>query len=174
MEGFLKVKNLFELGTRTLYLPTSVTSFPDLSICPSDPYHMENLIINGIKSIDDYRFKHTWNSNNISKSAKDLYKEVVINVEKIVARIDINLECQYNGSNILTLTSFDSKLCYNQSLFEIKEYYYNGDCLILVIPECLSRLGPLEIALEFNIDVHIFLHHKGKETFVQTLPVAYD
>ena len=115
MEGFLKVKNLFELGTRTLYLPTSVTSFPDLSICPSDPYHMENLIKNGIKSIDDYRFKHTWNSNNISKSAKDLYKEVVINVEKIVARIDINLECQYNGSNILTLTSFDNKLCYNQT-----------------------------------------------------------
>ena len=154
-----------ETGTRTLYLPTSETPFPDLSICPSDPYNLEKLVQNGIKGVDEYRLNSNWNSDNPGKKAKDLYEEIVIDVTKIMKKINIFLECQYNGSNVLSLNSFDKKVCHNQSLFEIKEYYYNGDCLILTMPECLSKSGVLEIALQFNVDVHIFLHHKGKAKF---------
>ena len=154
-----------ETGTRTLYLPTSETSFPDLSICPADPYNLEKLVENGIKGVNEYRSKSNWNSNKPGKKAKDLYEEVVIDVTKIMEKINIFLECQYNGSNVLSFTSFDKTVCYNQSLFQIKEYYYNGDCLTLVMPDCLSQSGVLEIALAFNINVHIFLHHKGKATY---------
>ena len=153
-----------ETGTRTLYLPTSETSFPDLSICPSDPYNLQELVQNGINNVNDYRLKSNWNSNKPGKKAKDLYGEVVIDVTKIMEKINIFLECQYNGSNVLSFTSFNKKVCHNQSLFQIKEYYYNGDCLTLVMPDCLSQSGVLEIALEFNMNVHIFLHHKGKAT----------
>ena len=154
-----------ETGTRTLYLPTSETPFPDLSICPSDPYNLETLIQNGIKGVDEYRFNSNWNSDNPGKKAKDLYEEVVIDVTNIIENINIFLECQYNGSNVLSLNSFNKIVCHNQSLFEIKEYYFNGDCLILTMPDCLSKSGVLEIALQFNVDVHIFLHHKGKAKF---------
>ena len=109
--------------------------------------------------------KSNWNSNKPGKKAKDLYEEVVIDVTNIIEKINIFLECQYNGSNVLSLNSFNKIVCHNQSLFEIKEYYFNGDCLILTMPDCLSKSGVLEIALQFNVDVHIFLHHKGKAKF---------
>ena len=122
----------------------------------------DKLIQNGIDSIDDYRFKSKWKSNDPIKSEEDLYKEIVIDVRKIMQQVKLFLESQVNGSNRLLLTSFsDENICQNQTLFVIKEYYYNGDCLVLVMPDCLSQAGPLEIALEFNISVHIFLHHKG-------------
>ena len=151
-----------ETGTQTLYLPTSETSFPDLTICPADPYNLDELIQNGIKSVNEYRFNSNWNSNHSGKAAIQLYKDVVIDVTKIVEKINVFLEHQYNGSNVLSLNSFNKIVCHNQSLFEIKEYYFNGDCLILTMPDCLSKSGVLEIALQFNVDVHIFLHHKGK------------
>ena len=103
MEGFLKVKNLFELGTRTLYLPTSVTSFPDLSICPSDPYHLENLIKNGIIlrerwSHYDYR-DESQNCQNCNNSMKvhlsnpsiylsDLNWCIVVNIVYVIVYVD--------------------------------------------------------------------------------------
>ena len=151
-----------ETGTRTVYIPTSETPIPDLTVCPADPYNLDNLIQNGIKSVNEYRFNSNWKSNNTGKAAIQLYKDVVIDVTKIVEKINVFLEHQYNGSNVLSFTSSNKKVCDNQSLFEIKEYYYNGDCLSLIMPECLSQSGMLEIALEFNINVHIFLHHKGK------------
>ena len=151
-----------ETGTRTVYIPTSETPIPELSFCPADPYNLDNLIQNGIKSVNEYRFNSNWNSNNPGKSAIQLYKDVVIDVTKIVEKINVFLEHQYNGSNVLSFTSSNKKVCDNQSMFEIKEYYYNGDCLCLIMPECLSKSGVLEIALEFNINVHIFLYHKGK------------
>jgi hypothetical protein len=136
-----------------------------LSICPSDPYILQELVQNGINNVNEYRMNSNWNSNKPGKKAKDLYEEVVIDVTNIIEKINIFLECQYNGSNVLSLNSFNKIVCRNQSLFEIKEYYFNGDCLILTMPDCLSKSGVLEIALQFNVDVHIFLHHKGKAKF---------
>ena len=150
-----------ETGTQTLYLPTSETSFPDLTICPSDPYNQDKLIQNGIKSVHEYRWNSNWNSNHSGKTAKELYEEVVIDVATIAEKIDIYLRRQYNGSSVISFSSFYKKVC-GYHIFEIKEYYYNGDCLSLIIPDCLSQSGVLEIGLEFNMNVHIFLHHKGK------------
>ena len=150
-----------ETGTRTLYLPTTEMSFPDLTICPADPYNLEKLVQNGIKSVDEYRWNSNWNSNQSGKTGKELYEEVVIDIATILEKVFIFLEHQYNGSNVLSFTLFNKKVCQYQTLFEIKEYYYYGDCMILAMPDCLSQSGVLEIALEFNVDVHIFLHHKG-------------
>ena len=69
-----------QTGTRTVYIPSSETSIPDLTVCPADPYNLDNLIQNGIKSVNEYRFNTNWNSNNPDKAAIQLYKDVVIDV----------------------------------------------------------------------------------------------
>ena len=77
-----------ETGTRTVYIPTSETPIPDLTVCPADPYNLDNLIQNGIKSVNEYRFNSNWNSNNTGKEATKMYKDVVIDVTKIVEKIN--------------------------------------------------------------------------------------
>ena len=80
-----------ETGTRILYKPTEDAEFPDVTICPKNPYIKENLQKNGVQSINDYRFNGYWLSNDSSKDATEFYREVVVNVKNIIKKIEVIL-----------------------------------------------------------------------------------
>ncbi len=69
----------------------------------------------------------------------------------------INLELPVNGSVQLNITRNAGKL-----FFFTKEYYFNGDCLVIRLPDNVRSAGPLEIELFFKMHVHIFIHHSAQ------------
>ena len=58
------------------YVHISKTPFPDLTICPTNPYKEEVLIKNGITNREDYRWNAKWNSNDSSISPKQLFESI--------------------------------------------------------------------------------------------------
>ena len=121
----------------------------------------EELKLNGIPSVNDYVFNAHWASNNTNMSPEALYEKVVKNVSKIVQNLTIHLNSCIDKEHNVNF-NFGDLTCGNQSLFVIKEYYYNGDCLILQLPEYITSAGPLEIMLELKENVDIFIHHKNQ------------
>ena len=120
---------------------------------------MDKLRLNGISTTDDYRLNSIWKNN--AKTTQDVYKEVVIDMNKTIITISFALENKVNGKNSF-LVETNVSLCGDTAIFQIREYYFNGDCVTLRIPKCLSKAGILEIAMFFTQDMHIFIHHKGK------------
>ena len=58
------------------YVHISKTPFPDLTICPTNPYKEELLIKNGIASREEYRWDAKWNSNDSSVLPKQLFNSI--------------------------------------------------------------------------------------------------
>jgi len=64
------------------------------------------------------------------------------------------------GSNVLIVKANET-LC-GENLFKVEEYYYNGDCYALTLPNCLRESGVLELVVDFHDKTDIFIHHEGQ------------
>jgi hypothetical protein len=148
-------------GTADKYVHVSKTAFPELTICPTYPYKLDKLIANGISTKSEIQFGANWISNDSRKSPQDFYNEIVLNVDDIVQKVTIYVEQLVNGKNIVNLGPLDT-ICNGQTLFTSKQYYYNGNCFALVLPDCLRNAGPLEVVFEFIDKTDIFIHHFGQ------------
>ena len=116
---------------------------------------------NGIETLTDVQFGAKWLSNDSSKDVLDFYNEMTLDIEDIVKDVLFYLEQPIDGSNIVKLKPKDL-VCNGSSLFVNKEYYFNGDCFALQLPDCLKKAGPLEIVFDFFDKTDIFIHHIGQ------------
>ena len=92
----------------------------------------------------------------------------------VVKSVSIFAEAEVDGTNIVKLTPGDDDddvtdakddaevPCGQRRSFFVKEYYYNGDCYALKIPDCLREVGVLEIVMDFHNKTDIFIHHAGQ------------
>lgn len=150
-----------ETGTADKYVHVSNTSFPELTICPTYPYREDVLQANGINKAWDVQFGASWISNDSTKSALEFYQDMTLDIGDIVDNTLFYLEQQINGSNILRLRP-GQLVCNGTNIFQVKEYYFNGDCFALQIPDCLHKAGPLEVVFDFYDKTDIFIHHPGQ------------
>ncbi|XP_059098535.1 uncharacterized protein LOC131892719 [Tigriopus californicus] len=147
-------------GTGDKYVHVARTSFPVMTICPSYPYKLDRLQYHGIMTKSDIQFNSQWTSNDSTVDPVTFYEDIVVGVEEIVEDILIYAEVPINGTNSFMLYG-NSTFC-GQGLFQIEQYYYNGDCYALELPDCLVEAGVLEIVFDFRTKTDIFIHHKGQ------------
>lgn len=106
------------------------------------------------------QFDSAWVSNSSSVSPQAFYSDVTLSAEELVHKVRIDIEEAVEDKNIHFLFPNDT-VC-GESIFKTVEYYYNGDCLSLELPECLREAGVLEIVMEFKQKMDIFVHHPGQ------------
>ena len=113
-------------------------------------------------------------------SPAKFYESVIFPIEDLIEDIKLDLETSYNGSASVTYNvSNFSNIC-GQSIYKDTEYYFNGRCFSLMMPQCLLDKGILEINVNFKekgkqrhrsiltsnnphlVSVDIFIHHTGQ------------
>ena len=105
-------------GTADKYEHVSEISFPELTICPTYPYKLDQLQRNGIAGRNKIQFGAAWLSNNTNITPQSLYQDVIIPVEEIIHSVKIYVEQLINGKNIIDLNAND-KVCNGEHLFQV-------------------------------------------------------
>ena len=153
-------------GTSDLYKHISEVPFPDLTFCPVSGYKENVLINNGLQNISDYTEESIWSSSNgNTESPEELYIESTFSLEEIIGIVEVYLDRYINGSEKVT---FDPKSNQNpcgedpKNVFLAREYYFNGNCYSIVMPECVHQAGPLEVIVNVKEAVDVFIHHPGQ------------
>ena len=153
-------------GTSDLYKHISEVPFPDLTFCPVSGYKENVLINNGLQNISDYTEESIWSSSNgNTESPEELYIESTFSLEEIIGIVEVYLDRYINGSEKVT---FDPKSNQNpcaedpKNVFLTREYYFNGNCYSIVMPECVHQAGPLEVIVNVKEAVDVFIHHPGQ------------
>ena len=153
-------------GTSDLYKHISEVPFPDLTFCPVSGYKENVLINNGLQNISDYTEESIWSSSNgNAESPEELYIESTFSLEEIIGIVEVYLDRYINGSEKVT---FDPKSNQNpcgedpKNVFLAREYYFNGNCYSIVMPECVHQAGPLEVIVNVKEAVDAFIHHPGQ------------
>ena len=153
-------------GTSDLYKHISEVPFPDLTFCPVSGYKEDILINNGLQNISDYTEESIWSSSNgNAESPEELYIESTFSLEEIIGIVEVYLDRYINGSEKVT---FDPKSNQNpcgedpKNVFLAREYYFNGNCYSIVMPECVHQAGPLEVIVNVKEAVDVFIHHPGQ------------
>ena len=153
-------------GTSDLYKHISEVPFPDLTFCPVSGYKENVLINNGLQNISDYTEESIWSSSNgNTESPEELYIESTFSLEEIIGIVEVYLDRYINGSEKVT---FDPKSNENpcgedpKNVFLAREYYFNGNCYSIVMPECVHQAGPLEVIVNVKEAVDVFIHHPGQ------------
>ena len=88
----------------------------------------------------------------------------------MVKKVEVFAEAEVDGTNLISVNldsstgdnNDESTPCKDQKAFFVKEYYYNGDCFALRLPECVRSAGVLEIVMDFYNKTDIFIHHAGQ------------
>ena len=111
--------------------------------------------------MSNVQFGAQWLSNDSTKNVLDFYEEMTLDIDDIVDNVLFYLEQPIDGSNIVRFKP-NELVCNGSKLFFKKEYYFNGDCFALQIPDCLKSAGPLEIVFDFYDKSDIFIHHIGQ------------
>ena len=88
------------------------------------------------------------------------FRLFLFQVEEIVKSVNIYAEIEIDGKNGFKILPNET-VCGN-GLFYTKQYYYNGDCFALELPDCLKSAGVLEIVMNFRNKTDIFIHHPGQ------------
>ena len=153
-------------GTSDLYKHISEVPFPDLTFCPVSGYKENVLRNNGLQNISDYTEESIWSSSNgNTESPEELYIESTFSLEEIIGIVEVYLDRYINGSEKVT---FDPKSNQNpcgedpKNVFLAREYYFNGNCYSIVMPECVHQAGPLEVIVNVKEAVDVFIHHPGQ------------
>ena len=153
-------------GTSDLYKHISEVPFPDLTFCPVSGYKENVLRNNGLQNISDYTEESIWSSSNgNTESPEELYIESTFSLEEIIGIVEVYLDRYINGSEKVT---FDPKSNQNpcgedaMKVFLAREYYFNGNCYSIVMPECVHQAGPLEVIVNVKEAVDVFIHHPGQ------------
>lgn len=156
----LRKYHLQETGTADMYVHLSKTNFPQMTVCPTNSYQLDKLKNFGIPTQSAIQYEAQWIANDSEVSPKQLFAEVTRPIEDVVFHGTFFVEQEFNGSHTIVHDPRDS-LC-NENLFQVKGYYYNGNCFSLKIPTCLQKAGILEIDLRFKQKVDVFIHHVGQ------------
>lgn len=151
---------LHETGTADKYVQLANTEFPQMSVCPSVSYRLDQLKKFGIPTQTAFQYDAQWIANNNQVSPKQLYDEVTRPIEDVVIQVNLFTEDEINGANSFVMGPNDT-VC-NEALFKVKEYYYNGNCFALTLPRCLQKSGILEVGFYFKEKVDVFIHHHGQ------------
>ena len=151
-------------GTSDLYKHTSKVPFPDLTFCPVKRYKENILKNNGIENISEYIENAQWVSKDVTKAGpEELYHEVTFPVEEIIDWVEVYLDRYFKGSEKIVL-NLTTNPCggSEEKVFLTREYYYNGNCYSIVMPDCLHQTGPVEVIISLKEDVDVFIHHSGQ------------
>ena len=125
-----------------------------MTVCPADPYKLSVLEQNGIQNRRDIQFNSEWISNDsqirlgIFKkplyeifhfSPLEFYESVIIDIENLIKSIAVDLETPYDGkASVLFSPGNFTDIC-GQSLFRDTEYYFNGRCFSILLPDCILK-----------------------------------
>ena len=132
----------------------------NLQVCPTYPYKLDRLHHHGIATKTDIQFYAQFTSNFSDVSPVQLYEDVVMTVDEIVEVVQIYAEVEIDGKNTFLIRPNET-FC-NEYIFQTKQYYYNGDCFSLNVPDCLKSGGVLEINIDFYNKTDVFIHHEGQ------------
>ncbi|XP_023334500.1 uncharacterized protein LOC111705999 isoform X2 [Eurytemora carolleeae] len=162
VQGRQCVENYLKKLTSTgdTYAHVATLPFPELTICPTYPYKLDVLQANGIPSQSAIQFNSNWISNISFISPKQLYESTLIKIEEILVQLRLDLEGSFNGSSIMFIKP--NQLVCGKQVFRATEYYYNGRCYTMELPDCILRLGVLEVNIDFIDKTDIFIHHEGQ------------
>ena len=148
---FLKVYDCLQryqaklTGTSDLYKHTSEVPFPDLTFCPVFGYKEDILQNNGIKNVTDYT-KSNWISNEPFKGPENFYQEVTYTLEEMIEQVEVHFDGEVNGHEKVIFSPKGGNPCGGSTrVFLAREYYFNGNCYSVVMPQCLHQAGPLEV-----------------------------
>ena len=144
-------------GTSDLYKHISEVAFPDLTFCPVSGYIVNVLQNHGLKSVSEYIHDSVWTSKNSDKSTEEFYSEITFGLEEIIGTVEVYLDRYINGSEKVV---FDPKS--DSKVFLTREYYFNGNCYSIVMPDGLHQAGPLEVIVNVKVPVDVFIHHPGQ------------
>ena len=74
----------------------------------------------------------------------------MIQIEDLIDNLRIDLEIPFEGQSavIVDVENF-TNFC-GASFFRPTEYYFNGRCYSFLLPECLLKLGILEMVFNFR------------------------
>lgn len=74
----------------------------------------------------------------------------MIQLEDLIHNLRIDLEVPFKGKSALFVDVKNfTKFC-GQSFFRPTEYYFNGRCYSILLPDCLLELGILEMVFNFK------------------------
>lgn len=155
---------LRETATADKYLHISEVTFPEITLCPSNPYKLDILKRHGINDLRDIQFNAQWVSATqpnlkpqefmelINIPLEELFHSVIVDIEKPLA--NRMTQSILNGTVI-----GDCKL---SPLWTIRDYYFNGICFSLQLPPCLLDRGILEMSVHLHQSTDVFIHHPGQ------------
>ena len=83
-------------------------------------------------------------------SPAKFYESVIFPIEDLIEDIKLDLESSYNGSASVTYNVRNFTNICGQSIYRDTEYYFNGRCFSLMMPQCLLDKGILEINVNFK------------------------
>ena len=77
--------------------------------------------------------------------------------------IELYMEQPMDGSSVkkMNISETGGKLC-GEDIFFPTEYYFNGRCWTLRLPQCALSKGILEIVADFYNKTDVFIHHPGQ------------
>ena len=106
------------------------------------------------------QFKTKWISSRPGVTPAQFYEDVVLKLTEVVRSVRVDILNPINGTNIYKVRTkhFFNKLSVSNQqieplkidpevemcggpLFQVRPYYYNGDCFTLVVPKCLAKNG---------------------------------
>ena len=94
-------------------------------------------------------------------SPADFFSNATIPLREIFHSVKIDTEMAFNGTSSFTV-GLDSAIMVNgceiKPYFPEKEYYFNGLCYALSLPQCVLSLGVLELGINLLQTTDVFIH----------------
>ena len=93
-------------------------------------------------------------SSSHSVRPDQFYESILYKVSELVEDIHVDLEEPFQGKPGIKLSAGNFSIC-NSSVYSETEYYYNGRCFSLHMPECILNKAILEMKIGFSQKVKI-------------------
>ena len=78
------------------------------------------------------------------------YESVIFSIDELISDLKVDLEVPFQGQgSILYSVANFSQVC-GQAIYRPTEYYFNGRCYSLLLPDCILDRGILEMRIRFK------------------------
>ena len=78
------------------------------------------------------------------------YESVIFSLDELISDLKVDLEVPFQGrGSILYSVANFSQVC-GQAIYRPTEYYFNGRCYSLLLPDCILDRGILEMKIRFK------------------------
>ncbi|TRY78208.1 hypothetical protein TCAL_14440 [Tigriopus californicus] len=152
---------LRETATADKYLHISEVAFPEITLCPSNPYKLDILKRHGIRELRDIQFNAQWISSiQPDLEPTEFMDAVNIPLDEIFHSVSVDTEkplANRRTQSLLNGTLIGA--CQLTPIWKIRDYYFNGICFSLQLPRCLLKLGILEMSVRLHQSTDVFIHH---------------